>query len=112
MKRNGYLWGFAAGILLVVALSLAMGAATDDFARFQRDRSMPAEHAFSITLDDSNDVSHVTRAFWFDTGGDVVLTTLGGETVTMKVQSGQQVNLAVTRFKSTNTTAANGFGIY
>lgn len=61
-------------------------------------------HLAVITPSDSADVAYVTRAVYLNIGGDLKVTTLGGETVTMPLGAGWHP-IRLTRIWATGTTA-------
>lgn len=68
----------------------------------------PPIHGLEITPDDVNDLTDVTRGIWIGTGGDIKVTTLGGETSTYKnAPSGWLLVGFYTKVHATNTTASN-----
>jgi hypothetical protein len=97
---------FGLGALLCFAAMLLMGAATDDWINLPMDLAAPADHAFLCTPSDSADLAHASRAVRCATGGNLKVTTRGGETLIIPtVVAGETLPLRVTRIWSTNTTA-------
>lgn len=76
--------------------------------------SVPAEHAFAVTPNDSTDLAHVTRGLWIGGAGNISVDLNGGETAVLfsGVSAGTMLPLAVTRVRSTNTTATLIVGVY
>lgn len=76
--------------------------------------TIPAEHAFSVSPSDSTDLTHATRALWVGGAGNISVDTVGGETAVVfsGVAAGTLLPLAVTRVRSTNTTATLIVGVY
>ncbi len=73
----------------------------------------PATSGFSITPDDVNELSYVTRAIWIGSGGDLVVVMKDGSEVTLKnVGSGIWLPLRVKQIKATGTTAGSIVGLY
>jgi len=75
----------------------------------------PAERAFSITPNDSTDLTVPTRGICLAAAGDLKVTTLGGDTVTFSdgsLAAGVIHPLRVRRVWSTGTTATGIFGVY
>jgi len=82
--------------------------ASDSFSTVQTSFEGPARNAEAVTPDDDTDLTNVSRALWVGTGGDVVVTMQGGDTVTFaNVPDGSLLPIAVSRVKATNTTAAD-----
>lgn len=82
-------------------------AATDDFTTLTEQAwQAPYFHAAAVSPDDSNDLSHVTRALMIGVAGDLKVTTAGGETVTLSVPAGE-LRIRAVRVFSTGTTASN-----
>lgn len=87
-----------------------MAAAQDTPNRFRQTvEEYPYNRAASITPDDANDLSFVTRAIYVGGGGnDVAVVLASGDTVTFKaVPTGTVLPIRVARVKSTGTTATN-----
>lgn len=76
--------------------------------------SVPAEHAFAVTPSDSADLAHVTRGLWVGGAGNISVDLNGGETAVVfsGVAAGTMLPLAVTRVRSTSTTATLIVGVY
>lgn len=76
--------------------------------------SVPGEHAFAVTPSDSADLTHATRGLWVGGAGDISVDTVGGETavVFVGVLAGTLLPIAVTRVRSTSTTASSIIGVY
>lgn len=73
----------------------------------------PITNAFPITPDDSNDLEAVVREIYVGIGGDLVVITLGGQTVTYtNVVAGMYYGGLVTRVLATGTTAGGLVGRY
>jgi len=85
----------------------------DIFGRFARGLSEPARSAFSVTPNDSVDVSYVTRGLYVGATGDIKVTMADGDTVTLNsIAAGIVHPLRVSRVWSTGTTATGIVGIY
>lgn len=68
----------------------------------------PAAHLEAITPNDAADLTFATRAIWVGTAGDVKVTTVGGETVTIpNVPSGTRLDVRVARVWATGTDATD-----
>lgn len=73
----------------------------------------PADNAAAITPNDGVDLTNIARALYIGTGGDVKITTAGGDTVTLNdVQGGSILPIRTKRVFSTGTTASNMVAIY
>jgi len=83
---------------------------SDPFENHATGLTSPARSAFEITPNDSTDLSSVTRALWVGTEGDVVVIMQSGDEVTFSTVSGL-LPIAVSRVKSTNTTASDIVGL-
>lgn len=85
---------------------------TDRFAHTGPSLSGPASFAFSITPHDSKDLREMTRALYIGAGGNLCVTTMSGDTVTMmSVLPGSVLPLRVVRVLQTGTTAGNIVGL-
>ncbi|CAN5262320.1 hypothetical protein BH10PLA2_BH10PLA2_00550 [soil metagenome] len=85
-----------------------MTAATDDFAGASYGLVAPYKHAASISPDDTNELSNVTRAIYVGGNGNIVLITLAGETVPfIGVVVGTFLPVRARQVKLTSTTATN-----
>ena len=84
---------------------------SDPFENHATGLSSPARSAFEITPNDSADLDNVTRALWVGTEGDVVVIMQSGDEVTFSTVSGL-LPIAVSRVKSTNTTASDIVGLF
>lgn len=76
--------------------------------------SVPAENAFAVTPNDSSDLAHVTRGLWVGGAGNISVDLNGGQTAVLfsGVPAGTLLPLAVTRVRSTNTTASLIVAVY
>lgn len=73
----------------------------------------PAFHAYAVTPHDSTDFAQAFRALYVGVTGNVVIITVGGETVTFTaVPAGMILPVAGVRVNSTNTTATSIVGLY
>jgi hypothetical protein len=73
----------------------------------------PADNAAAVTPNDGVDLTNIARALYIGTGGDVKITTAGGDTVTLNdVQGGSILPIRTKRVFSTGTTASNMVAIY
>lgn len=84
---------------------------SDPFANHSTGLSSPARAAFEITPNDSTDLSSVTRALWIGTEGDVAVVMHSGDEVTFAGVLGL-LPVAVSRVKSTGTTATDIVGLF
>lgn len=66
----------------------------------------PPRHAAAVTPSDSADLAHVARAIWVGTGGDLEVTMLGGDRVTIPgIPSGTLLPLIVSKVWADATDA-------
>jgi hypothetical protein len=73
----------------------------------------PAGRAFAVTPDDNTDLTTQTRGIYVGTSGNLKITTVGGDTVTLNSLAAGVVHaIRVKRVHSTDTTAANIIGLY
>ena len=80
----------------------------DDYSSYQVPPAGPCRHAAAVSPSDTADLSAVTRAVYVGGSGNMVVITAGGETVTLTgLVVGTLLPIAVSRVKSTNTTATN-----
>ena len=87
--------------------------ATDQQGGMQEGMTSPADNAAAVTPSDSTDLSYISRALYVGTGGNIVVTMMGGGDVTFtNVQDGSNLPIRVSRVKSTSTTASNIVNIY
>lgn len=80
------------------------------------DRTVPARHAFDAYAERS-DVADLatsfTRAIYTGSGGNIKVTMVGGETVTLvSVGAGSLLPIAIRRLWSTGTSATDVVGLY
>jgi len=80
------------------------------------DQARPAYKAYSVTPDDSNDLTNgPCRSLWVNTGGNIVLVArenADSETVTITVADKSLVPIQARRVKSTSTTATGIVALY
>lgn len=69
-------------------------------------------HALAVTPNDSTDLAHVITGFMVGVAGNVVLDTVGGETVTVACVAGFWYGIRSTRIHATGTTATGIVGLY
>lgn len=70
------------------------------------DSTGPCRHAAAVTPNDSADLTHVCRALYVGTTGDVAVITLGGNTVTfVAVPAGAILPVVCTRVLADGTDA-------
>lgn len=87
--------------------------ATDQQSGMQEGMTSPADNAAAVTPSDSTDLTYISRALYVGTGGNIVVTMMGGGDVTFSnVQDGTFLPIRVSRVKSTSTTASNIVNIY
>lgn len=80
---------------------------------FQAPIDGPICNAFAITPHDSNTLSYATRALWVGGTGDVKITTINGDTVTLSgALAGTYIPIRAKLVFSTGTTATLLVGLY
>ncbi|MEM7620053.1 MAG: hypothetical protein AAF228_06260 [Pseudomonadota bacterium] len=85
---------------------------SDKFQNFSSSLLAPASEAFTITPNDTTDLSLVTRALYIGTAGNIVVVMKSGSEVTFNnIPSGTVLSLRTTRIKATGTTATNILGL-
>lgn len=67
----------------------------------------PATHVALVTPDDGTDLDPPARSLLLGTGGDIKITTTGGETVTLTNVPAGILPIFVTRVWETETTASD-----
>ncbi|MAU52046.1 MAG: hypothetical protein CMN17_06625 [Roseovarius sp.] len=67
--------------------------------------SGPATDALPVNPDDAADLARVAIALYVETGGTVVLDTVGGQTRSINVASFSILPLGTRRVRATGTTA-------
>ena len=73
----------------------------------------PPRGAAAVTPSDSADLAITSRGIYIGVGGDVVLTTVYGQTVTFKaVPQGIILPVCASRILATGTTATNMLALY
>ena len=77
----------------------------DTFAGYSPNTQSPISHAVAITPDDTADLSHLTRALYVGTGGDVRVTLADGSTLTFVNMVQGWHPIRVTRVWAAGTTA-------
>ena len=81
---------------------------SDTFRNYSGSLSSPAGSAFAITPSDSEDLSVYTRGIYVGGAGNVKLTTVGGDTITLNgCLAGTVLPIRAKRVFSTGTTATN-----
>lgn len=80
---------------------------------FEQNNS-PALNAFAVIPDNSQELTHVTRALFVGTGGDInlVLRDDNNEVLLKNVPSGGLLPVRAKLVKSTDTTAQDIVGLY
>ena len=80
----------------------------DDYGSHKSNIDSPVRHAVAVTPNDSTDLANSSRAIYVGVGGNIKLTTVDGDTVTMVgVAAGSFYPIRVARIWSTDTTATN-----
>jgi hypothetical protein len=81
---------------------------TDKFSSHQPALDSPAQHAADVVKSDSTDLANAARSLYIGNGGDIKVTTAGGDEITFGgVPSGSILPVRVTRVWSTGTDASN-----
>jgi hypothetical protein len=78
------------------------------------EQGAPAQHAANVTPSDTVDLANNTRYLFVGGAGNIKVTTVGGETLTITgVIAGSVLPLRVKRvFATGGTTATNMVGLY
>lgn len=80
---------------------------SDKFSGHSSGLDSPAEYASSVTLSDSTDLPTAARSLYIGNGGDVKVTTTGGDEVTFGgIPSGSILPVRVKRVHNTGTNAS------
>lgn len=77
---------------------------TDKFRHRESALDSPARRAEAVTPNDGADLPNFTRALYVGGAGDIRVTTVGGDTVTLTAASGF-LPLCVARVHATGTSA-------
>lgn len=84
----------------------------DEFKTHQPGLTAPAEAAEVIVPSDGQALAHATRALYVGASGDLRVTFVGGDTVTLTgVAGGSILPLRVTHVRATGTTAGAILGL-
>lgn len=85
---------------------------SDKFSNHQSSLNAPATSAFEILPDDVNPLPNVTRAIYVGGAGNLAITMLDGQTLTLEaVQPGAIYPLRCTHVRATGTTATGLAGL-
>lgn len=85
----------------------------DAYSKEFADLDDPLERAYAVTPNDSADLSNYTRAIHVGGIGDLRVTTVRGDTVTLKnVIPGAPYPIRVRRIFATGTTATDIVALY
>ena len=84
--------------------------AKDDFSTHTPSQQSPISRVISVTPDDGQDISHLSRALYLGTGGDLRATMSDGATVTFVNMAPGWHPIRVARVWSTGTTADHILG--
>ncbi|AEI92628.1 MULTISPECIES: spike base protein, RCAP_Rcc01079 family [Roseobacter] len=86
---------------------------SDPFKHHSPGLNAPAFGAFEIAPDDGTPLSHVTRAVYVGTEGNLTVTMAHGQTVNLtSVQPGMIYPIRCTVVHQTGTTASGIVGLY
>ena len=81
---------------------------TDDFGTIPSALDSPIKRAAAVTPSDTTDLTNYARALWIGTGGDVKVTTIAGDAVTLSnAVAGSYIPIRVKLVWSTGTTASD-----
>ncbi len=84
----------------------------DDFKMHQAGLTAPASAGQTLVADDNAPLEYVTRALYVGTGGNLRVTLLSGDVVTLNaVAAGTIYPLRITHLHATGTSAADIVGL-
>ncbi len=83
----------------------------NDYAKYENTVSAPAEHIAAVTPADDTDLGYATRALLVATAGNLKVTTVGGEAVTIPVVAGYNP-LRVVRVWAASKTCGDVFALW
>lgn len=84
----------------------------DDFKSHQTGLTAPASAGQALVADDIQPLASVTRAIYVGSGGDMRVTLLSGDVITLKsTVAGTVYPLRITHLHSTGTTASDVVGL-
>jgi hypothetical protein len=73
----------------------------------------PADHIEAVSPSDTDELTHVSRALWVGGAGNMVVVTVGGETVTITaIPAGTLLPIRVKQVKSGSLTASAILNLY
>ena len=73
----------------------------------------PAAYATAVTPSDADELATVSRALYIGGAGNLVVVTLGGDTVTLVgATAGSIIPIRVKQVKATSTTATSIVSLY
>lgn len=100
--------------LLFAMLLVSSGAqGADTFSTYRVGLTSPIMNAFAVTPHDTNALTNDSRAIYIGSGGNIVLVTTGGDTITLVgVLGGTIYSIRANIIKSTGTTATNIVALY
>ena len=84
----------------------------DAFQGYSPSTQSPVAHALSVSPDDGADLTHLTRALYVGTGGDVRVTLADGGTLTFVNMVQGWHPIRVTRVWASGTTADHIVGCW
>lgn len=88
-------------------------AGTDNFASTSRAKDQPADNAAAVTPHDTNELPNYSRGLYIGGAGNLVIVTVGGDTVTFSnVPAGTVLPVRAKIVKSTSTTATSIVALY
>lgn len=84
----------------------------DEFERYHTNLESPIKEMFTVTPNDSTDLTKACRALYIGESGDLKVTSVSDNTVTFKnVVQGSMLPIRVKRVFSTDTTANSIIGL-
>lgn len=84
----------------------------DDFKGYSPSMQSPVTHGVAVVPDDAADLTHLTRALYIGTGGDVRVTLADGSAVTFVNMVQGWHPMRVARVFATGTTADHMVGCW
>ena len=93
-------------VMLFSGMSYALG--TDAFSTYRQGLTGPARSGFAVTPDDSNSLTNTPRALFVGGGGNIKMTLVSGDVITLTgVVGGSVIAVRADIIWSTGTTATS-----